>query len=83
MKDCYRTGIDALSERERTVLGHMMRGLTAVEIAQADYVTVATVRSQIRNILWKLQVSNQLAAVAIGYRSYLAGDVVIPALKGV
>ena len=80
MTDHYPRGMEALTERERTVLAHMMRGLTAVEIAQAEYVTIATVRSHIRSILWKLQVRNQLAAVALGYRSLLAGDVVIPAL---
>lgn len=60
---CVRP-IDTLTERERVVLLHMMRGLTAEQIAQEEYVTLSTVRSHIRSILFKLRVKSQLAAVA-------------------
>ena len=60
-------GLDGLSARERQVLIHLMHGLSACEIAALDYVTIATVRSQIRSILWKLRVNTQLAAVAHAY----------------
>lgn len=56
-----------LSPREQTVLHCMMRGLSAVEIAEAQYVAVTTVRSQIRSILTKLDVRSQLAAVALAH----------------
>ena len=58
-----------LTDRERHVLMHMMDGLSAEQIAAVDYVTVATVRSQIRGILQKLHVHSQLAAVAYAYRA--------------
>jgi DNA-binding CsgD family transcriptional regulator len=54
-----------LTPREAQVLERLSEGDTASEIALADYVAVATVRSQIRSILRKLDVSSQLAAVAI------------------
>ena len=60
--------LDWLSQRERVVLIHMMDGMSACDIAAADYVTVSTVRSQIRNVLMKLGVSSQLQAVAYAYK---------------
>lgn len=54
----------ALTAREKTVLQHLVDGRRVDEIAELDYVSVATVRSQIRAILQKLGVSSQLAAVA-------------------
>lgn len=54
-----------LTDREQVVLTHLQDGLTAAEIAGAEYVTVATVRSQIRSVLMKLGVRSQLAAVAL------------------
>lgn len=56
---------DTLTEREQIVLQHMQQGLSACEMAKLDYVTIATVRSQIRQVLFKLGVSSQLAAVAL------------------
>ena len=66
--DLRMIGLDSLSAREETVLRHMQAGLTAVEIARTDYVTLATARSQIRSILMKLGVNSQLAAVAMANR---------------
>jgi two-component system, NarL family, nitrate/nitrite response regulator NarL len=68
-RDFYpRRRLDWLSPRERVVLIHMMEGHAADEIAVLDYVTIATVRTHIRSILWKLGVKSQLAAVAFAYR---------------
>jgi DNA-binding NarL/FixJ family response regulator len=61
--------LDWLTDRERAVLTHLMHGLTAQEIAATDFVSVATVRSQIASILMKLGVRNQLAAVAYAHRA--------------
>ena len=58
-----------LTRRERQVLQALMRGETADEISKSSYVSLTTVRSQIRSILNKLGVSSQLAAVALAYRS--------------
>ena len=46
-----------------------MEGHNAEEIAKAGYVSISTVRSQIKAILQKLGVNSQLAAVAIARRT--------------
>jgi DNA-binding NarL/FixJ family response regulator len=60
---------EAMTARERSVLGGLLDGLTAEEIATRDYVSLATVRTQIRGILTKLDVTSQLAAVAHARRA--------------
>jgi DNA-binding NarL/FixJ family response regulator len=59
---------DRLTRREALVLGALIDGLSAEEIAASHFVSLPTVRSQIRAVLQKLGVRSQLAAVA------LAGD---------
>jgi len=54
-----------LTRSERRVLYHLTTGATAIEIAENLVLSLATVRSHIRSILRKLEVSSQLAAVAI------------------
>ena len=54
-----------LSSRERTVLERLAQGASPAQIAATNFVSIATVRSQIRSILIKLDVTSQLAAVAI------------------
>ena len=56
---------DRLSKREALVLGELIDGRTAEEIAEVHFVALTTVRSQIRAILQKLGVRSQLAAVAL------------------
>lgn len=58
-----------LTEREQVVLAELMEGHNAEEIARAGYVSISTVRSQIKAILQKLGVNSQLAAVAIARRA--------------
>ncbi|WP_029431786.1 response regulator transcription factor [Blastococcus sp. URHD0036] len=55
----------SLSPREDEVLRHMAAGMPAAAIAASCYVSEATVRTQIRAVLSKLQVSSQLHAVAL------------------
>ncbi|MDQ3898377.1 MAG: response regulator [Actinomycetota bacterium] len=55
----------SLSPREQAVLAGLLAGDSAETIAQRSYVSLATVRSQIRAILLKLGVNSQLAAVAM------------------
>ena len=55
----------SLSPREQAVLARLIAGESAEAIAELSYVSVATVRSQIRSILSKLGVKSQLAAVAL------------------
>lgn len=59
---------DALTPREADVLRMLCEGLAAAEIAEASYVSLTTVRSQIRAVLMKLDVSSQLAATAMAHR---------------
>lgn len=56
--------LGALSPRERQVLERLADGHRAGAIAEEFVVSLATVRSQIRSILTKLEVSSQLEAVA-------------------
>ncbi|MEU4805591.1 LuxR C-terminal-related transcriptional regulator [Actinosynnema sp. NPDC023587] len=60
--------VDRLTPREREVLTALGEGLTATDIAGADRVSVATVRSHIRALLRKLGVTSQLSAVALARR---------------
>jgi DNA-binding NarL/FixJ family response regulator len=56
---------ELLSVRERDVLRMIVEGHQAAAIAEASYVSLATIRSQIRSILMKLDVTSQVAAVAL------------------
>jgi DNA-binding NarL/FixJ family response regulator len=60
---------ERLTRRERQVLSALMRGETARDISRQSFVSLPTVRSQIRSILTKLGVSSQLGAVVLAYRS--------------
>jgi DNA-binding NarL/FixJ family response regulator len=54
-----------LTERERTIFALVYDGMSADQIAERECVSVHTVRSHIRQILAKLNVNSQLAAVAL------------------
>lgn len=56
---------ELLSGREREVLRMIVDGQQAAAMAKASFVSLATVRSQIRSILLKLDVTSQVAAVAL------------------
>jgi DNA-binding NarL/FixJ family response regulator len=60
-----RARLDRLSSREREVLGHLMSGRPVREIAAHSFVSEATVRTQVKSILAKLEVTSQLAAVGM------------------
>lgn len=60
---------ERLTRREREVLRALANGQRAAEIAERSYVSVETVRSQIRAILVKLNATSQLAAVAMARRA--------------
>lgn len=57
--------VQSLSPRETAVLARMHAGQSVQRIATEFDVSPATVRSQVRAVLRKLDVSSQLAAVAI------------------
>ena len=58
-----------LTEREQSVLVELIEGHCAEDIAKASFVSISTVRSQIKAILQKLGVNSQLAAVAVARRA--------------
>jgi two-component system, NarL family, nitrate/nitrite response regulator NarL len=55
---------ERLTRREAEVLGALVRGRTVEAIAREAVVSVATVRSQVRAILTKLDSSSQVVAIA-------------------
>jgi DNA-binding NarL/FixJ family response regulator len=65
--ECWtaRNRLGCLSVRERAVIGKLVSGRCPAEIAREDFVAEATVRSQIKSILTKLEVNSQLGAVAV------------------
>lgn len=60
---------ERLTSREQQVLAGLVEGKSAEKIAEDAFVSLATVRSQIRAILLKLDVNSQLAAVALARRN--------------
>jgi two-component system, NarL family, nitrate/nitrite response regulator NarL len=59
--------LQLLTPREQIVLGHLMKGHQVREIANVSVVSEATVRTQVKSILTKLEVSSQLAAVGMAH----------------
>lgn len=60
--------LELLTVREREVLAHLMRGRNVREIAAVGVVSEATVRTQVKSILAKLEVTSQLAAVGLAHQ---------------
>jgi DNA-binding NarL/FixJ family response regulator len=60
---------ERLTRREAAVLQELIEGHSAEAIAAAAFVSITTVRAQIRSILTKLDVSSQLAAVSAARRA--------------
>lgn len=54
----------SLSRREQEVLAALMDGLGPAEIAERDFVSVQTIRTQVKALLRKLSARSQLEAVA-------------------
>lgn len=59
-----------LTPREQTVLGLLMAGFDPKSIAESSFVSISTVRSQIKSILSKLGVRSQVQAVALASRCH-------------
>ncbi len=64
-----RAAFEALTETEQQVLAGLMEGKSAHDIAADRFVSLATVRTQIRSLLRKLDVGSQLALVALARRA--------------
>lgn len=63
-----RSRLESLTIRERQVLAYLMEGESVRDIAAIGCVSEATVRTQVKSILSKLEVSSQLAAVGLANR---------------
>ncbi|WP_227466111.1 LuxR C-terminal-related transcriptional regulator [Nocardioides dongkuii] len=57
----------SLTRREQEVLAHLMQGHCVRDIARTSVVSEATVRTQVKSILAKLEVSSQVAAVGMAH----------------
>jgi two-component system, NarL family, nitrate/nitrite response regulator NarL len=68
-QDTHLQLFGTLTDREEVVLSELLEGHCAEEIAKAAFVSISTVRSQIKSILQKLGVNSQLAAVALARRA--------------
>jgi two-component system, NarL family, nitrate/nitrite response regulator NarL len=66
-QEVQRSRLDSLTKRESEVLRQLMVGHPVREIARLSVVSEATVRTQVKSILAKLQVSSQLAAVGLAH----------------
>ncbi len=64
-----RVRLESLTTRESEVLARLMTGRTVREIARESFVSEATVRTQVKSILAKLEVSSQLAAVGAALKA--------------
>lgn len=67
--DDLRRRLDRLTPRERQVLGALIEGRTVRTISNESVVSEATVRTQVKSILSKLEVSSQLAAVGMAHQA--------------
>lgn len=65
---------DQLTPRERQVLAALNDGHSADQIAKRFVVSLATVRTQIRSVLLKLDVNSQLSAVALAHHARWTPD---------
>jgi DNA-binding NarL/FixJ family response regulator len=63
-----RRDLASLTTAEAKILWALMRGRSADDIARDHVVSVATVRTQIKQVLGKLGAKSQLSAVALAWR---------------
>ena len=60
-----------LTERERSILAHLARGLSNAEIAEKVFISEKTVRNHLTNIFDKLDVDSRAKAIVLAHESGL------------
>jgi LuxR family transcriptional regulator, transcriptional regulator of spore coat protein len=70
----HRERLEALSPRERIVLSHLTENITLVELAALLWVSHNTIKSQVRSVYRKIDVSSRADAVAWAKDAGLAED---------
>lgn len=60
---------ESLTKRERDVLRQLALGVSPEDVARTSFVSLNTVRTQIRGVLAKLDVGSVVGAVSLAYRS--------------
>ena len=69
---------ESLTKREEDVLRLLANGVAPEDVARTNYVSVNTVRTQIRGILAKLDTTSVVSAVALAYRTgWLEADLAV------
>ncbi|MDP1793043.1 MAG: response regulator transcription factor [Acidimicrobiales bacterium] len=66
--------IAGLSERELEVLTHIARGLTNAELAETLFISEATVKTHVRNLLAKLDARDRVQLVVFAYENGLVNS---------
>jgi len=61
--------IGSLSPRERDVLTHLARGLSNAEIGQALFLSEATIKTHVANLLGKLRLRDRAQAIVYAYET--------------
>lgn len=67
--------IEKLSNREREVLLHISKGTSTPQIARKLFLSEDTVKSHVRNILYKLNLENRLQAAVYAVKEGLVTDI--------